>query len=489
MNASLPFTAASPAAARITEPAPVRGTLPLVVLYALAMAWVEAAVVFYLRTMLDRIVPHQPNPLPVGPGFAMAELVREASTLVMLAAVGWLAGRTWRSRAAYMLLAFGVWDIGYYVWLVPLTGWPRSLADWDLLFLIPLPWWGPVWAPTAIASLMVAFGAVVVRAEAAGRSAWPGRPAWVAAALGAGLALHVFMADALRVVAGGGDFDVLREMLPARFQWPHFIVALGLLAVPVAQVAWQAFSARNLPLPDELLARWSARLGRNQLNRPEPDWNAPATLRPEVIRPLVRSLEEFQLGDGGGPAGLIAFDAARFRDASPSQRAVVDGWFAEERGHARLLGEAVRRFGGRRITGHWSFTAFCLVRRALGVRFELQVLTLTELVSTAYYRLLRRHGEDPALRAMCALILRDEAGHVAFQRDRIAAGGRRGRAWRMQFWIFGHLAGATLWASHGRCLRPLGGSRAEFFREVRRELRRFMVAVDREVHSPRAAPH
>ena len=102
----------------------------------------------------------------------------------------------------------------------------------------------------------------------------------------------------------------------------------------------------------------------------------------------------------------------------------MDLWFAEEAEHARLLGCAVRRFGGRIITSHWSFTAFCLCRRTLGVRFELQVLTLTELVSTAYYRMLRSHSPDGSLAAMCELILRDEAGHVAFQRDRLADGGR-----------------------------------------------------------------
>lgn len=246
-------------------------------------------------------------------------------------------------------------------------------------------------------------------------------------------------------------------------------------------------------LPAPLLARHARHFTQNQRNRPEPDWVAPVTLPTEVIRPLVRSLAEFELGDGGGPAGLIAFDAARFRDASPAQRAMVDAWFAEERGHSRLLGEAVRRFGGRKIAGHWSFTAFCLVRRALGVRFELQVLTLTELVSTAYYRVLRRHADDAPLRAMCSLILRDEAGHLAFQRDRIAAGGRRGRAWRAQFWCLGHAAATVLWTSHARCLRALGGSGAEFFREVRRELRRFIVAVDRAARrertfEPREAP-
>src|SRR5688572_32723145 len=70
----------------------------VVVLYALAMAWVEAAVVFYIRFHIDRLVPYQPEPLPLAGGFALAEVVREAATMVMLATVGWLAGWTWRSR-------------------------------------------------------------------------------------------------------------------------------------------------------------------------------------------------------------------------------------------------------------------------------------------------------------------------------------------------------------------------------------------------------
>src|SRR4029453_14583678 len=99
----------------------------VVTLFALAMAWVEAAVVYYLRTLVDRIQPYQPNPLPIAGGLGMAELVREASTLVMLLTVGILAGKTWRSRLGYAALAFGIWDIFYYVFLKAMTGWPESL--------------------------------------------------------------------------------------------------------------------------------------------------------------------------------------------------------------------------------------------------------------------------------------------------------------------------------------------------------------------------
>jgi hypothetical protein len=236
-------------------------------------------------------------------------------------------------------------------------------------------------------------------------------------------------------------------------------------------------------------AKWITHLNRNRLDRPEPDWSAPKMIPPEMFGPLLKSIEQFRLGDGGGPASLIAFDAERFRSSSDSMRTIVDMWFAEEAEHARLLGCAVKRFGGRHITSHWSFTAFCFCRRVLGVRFELQVLTVTELVSTAYYRMLRKCSPDRPLAAMCELILRDEAGHVAFQRDRLADGGcprtgLRGWLWRIQFLLCGYAAGTMLWVNHAPCLKAIGGSRAEFYSEITRQMARFIRSLRRAAKSP-----
>jgi hypothetical protein len=234
-------------------------------------------------------------------------------------------------------------------------------------------------------------------------------------------------------------------------------------------------------------AKWIARFERNRERRAEPDWSLPVKIRPDVVAPLVRSLEQFQLGDGGGPASLIAYDAERFRNRTAEMPTIVDLWFAEEREHARLLGHAVDRFGGKRISSHWSFTAFCQCRRALGVAEELQILLLTEIVSTAYYGVMGRHCEDPAVRAMCRRILRDEAGHVSFHCDRLAADGRspcglKGAIWTAQFWCFGYAAATMLWVNHGQCLTRLGGSRAEYYREVRRELTRFVTSLSKREH-------
>ena len=205
----------------------------IVVAFAIAMAWVESASVFYIRALVDRIEPYQPNPLPVNDALGNVELWREAATLVMLATVGLLAGRTWRRRAGYAAIAFGVWDIFYYVFLRLITGWPKTLFDWDILFLLPLPWWGPVLAPVSIALVMVLWGTLATQSHVRPAGArWP----WALGAIGVLLALATFMADAWRALPHGRA--AILQVLPTTFNWPVFVVALVLIALPVVhQVA------------------------------------------------------------------------------------------------------------------------------------------------------------------------------------------------------------------------------------------------------------
>jgi len=237
----------------MTRRAGARARWWLVVAFAIGMAWVEAASVYYLRVIADRVEPYQPNPLPLLENFQQVELVREVATLVMLLTVGLLAGRTWRTRLGYSSIAFGVWDIFYYVCLRLMSDWPKSLFDWDVLFLLPLPWWGPVLAPVCIALLMIVGGTLV--------SQYPNRRAvtpltptlWRLNWLGVALALYVFMADSIRAVPRG--LEVTRTVLPTAFNWSVFVVALMLMAAPVAQTAW-AMRPRRL---DPQTGRFPAR--------------------------------------------------------------------------------------------------------------------------------------------------------------------------------------------------------------------------------------
>lgn len=238
--------------------------------------------------------------------------------------------------------------------------------------------------------------------------------------------------------------------------------------------------------------KWKEHFAQNQENRTEPDWkNLNRWMRPDLVKCLLPSLQQFELGDGGGPAQLIAFNAERFRACAPEIREVVDAWFAEEKEHARLLGCAVERFGGSHIDSHWSFSAFCGVRRLCGVRFELQVLLLTEIVSAAYYRVLKRHANDQPIKDMCTLINRDEAGHIAFHLDRLAAADRSilglsRKVWAAQFWMNGYAAATVLWISHGPCLIPLGATTEEYFQEVRAGISNFTAQLKRRAGSVRA---
>jgi hypothetical protein len=211
----------------------------LVVALAIAMAWVESASVYYLRVLVDRVDPYQPDPLPMRGVLGGVELVREAATLVMLLAVGTLAGRTWHARLGYTAIAFGVWDIGYYVFLKLMSGWPASLFDWDILFLLPLPWWGPVIAPVCIALLMIVWGTLATQRPDRNPAAHVELRLWASASAGIALALYVFMTDSLRAVYQGRD---VRTTLPTAFNWPLFTLALTVMTAPIVQIAWRTVS-------------------------------------------------------------------------------------------------------------------------------------------------------------------------------------------------------------------------------------------------------
>ena len=133
--------------------------------FAIAMAYLEAAVVVYLQRAL-KIDPHTLFPLKdqssLG-GLGAIEVGREFATLAMLAAIGWLAGRNSLERLAWTAVAFGIWDLFYYGWLWVFIGWPTSLGTNDLLFLIPVPWVAPVWAPTTISLALIFFGLILAR--------------------------------------------------------------------------------------------------------------------------------------------------------------------------------------------------------------------------------------------------------------------------------------------------------------------------------------
>src|SRR5262245_3253437 len=191
----------APAVAAVWPHFAVRAVAPkvsAVVIYAVAMAYVESAAVLYLRTIYGGVDPAGPrhtlfNPLP---DFVWIEIGREAATMVMLAVVGYLAAPTPIARLGACALAMGTWDAFYYVFLWLFAGWPSSALGDDGLFLLALPGWGPVLSPVLLAVLIGVGGAATMARDAGDGVPLPTRPDVVAIVLGSGLCLLAFMWDA-----------------------------------------------------------------------------------------------------------------------------------------------------------------------------------------------------------------------------------------------------------------------------------------------------
>lgn len=154
------------------------------VLLAVAFGVVEAAIVGELRWLLDPRGTLFPA-VVLPPELLRVEQAREMATILVLAAAAWLASSGATARLAAFLVAFGVWDLAYYAALRVWLGWPRDAREWDVLFLVPVPWFGPVWAPLVVASTMVGCGGIVLVRSMRGRP-FGVRPLHAAAAVAGG---------------------------------------------------------------------------------------------------------------------------------------------------------------------------------------------------------------------------------------------------------------------------------------------------------------
>lgn len=206
-------------------------------LFAIAFGYVEAAVVAYLRSIYTPLRAHfypgassELFPLlsldqlrTLGPEHLARlniELGRELATLLMLAGVAVAATRNAREWAAAVVMCFGIWDISFYVFLKLLLSWPASLLTWDILFLVPVPWVGPVLAPILVSLSMIGAGLTLLWREFRERPIQIGAARWAFIVLGGAIVVTAFIAD-FRNTATGGN--------PRAFHWWIFAVgeALG----------------------------------------------------------------------------------------------------------------------------------------------------------------------------------------------------------------------------------------------------------------------
>jgi hypothetical protein len=205
-------------------------TLFVIVIFSIAMAALESAVVVYLRAL------YYPDGFTVAlrmidQKILLIEIAREFATLFMLAGVGWLAGNNFKDRFAYFLLSFAVWDIFYYVWLKVFIDWPSSLLEWDILFLIPITWLGPVLAPVICSVTMILLSILIIRSS---RPLTPGL--WGLLVCGSMVILYTFLKDYGSIIIDNGfheDYAMIMQnkafvaiasaYIPQSYSWEFFV--------------------------------------------------------------------------------------------------------------------------------------------------------------------------------------------------------------------------------------------------------------------------
>lgn len=216
-------------------------------IFAIAMGALEAIVVVYLRQI------YYPEGFDFPLTFLSSQMVaiewiREVATIVMLVCIGIIAGRNWLQRLACFLYCFAIWDIFYYIWLKLLIDWPVSLLTWDILFLIPVPWIGPVLAPVISSLTMILMAGIIINAQHR-NAAFRIKPhEWNLIFLGALIILGTFIWDYAQLIIRDGFLSrfwtladdqqfqqIIAAFHPSHYSWVGFIIGelciLGALAL------------------------------------------------------------------------------------------------------------------------------------------------------------------------------------------------------------------------------------------------------------------
>ncbi len=217
-----------------------RSILPWITAFTVAMGFLEAAVVVYLRAVAYPDGFAFPL-VPLDTELVVTELLREAATLVMLLAPGALITRDRLQRFAWFCWAFAVWDLCYYVFLKLLLDWPESLFTWDVLFLLPTVWVGPVLAPCMVSLGLLLLAVAILHGRERHAHFGPSMWQWALLVISGAAMLYAFMVDPLRYLlanapsrsVGASAMSALDAYVPQAFPWGLFLAACVLATVPL----------------------------------------------------------------------------------------------------------------------------------------------------------------------------------------------------------------------------------------------------------------
>jgi hypothetical protein len=187
--------------------------IALVSVFAIAMAFLEAVFVIYLRKLYYQQGFGFPVIFPLDPFVYTLELFREFATIVMLVCIGLLVGKKVYEKLAYYLYSFAIWDIFYYIFLKITINWPSSLLTWDTLFLIPIQWVGPVLAPLIASFSMIALAMLIIYFSEKKKKVFFDIKEKRLFIIGSIIILYTFLYDYSHLIISGGFLSNIANLL------------------------------------------------------------------------------------------------------------------------------------------------------------------------------------------------------------------------------------------------------------------------------------
>jgi hypothetical protein len=215
------------------------------ILFSIAMGYLETAVVVYIRKI---VYPEgfQFPLTPINAGLAVTEFWREVATIIMLLGIGIITGKNKAQKFSYFIFCFGIWDIFYYVFLKVLLNWPESFFTWDILFLIPVPWVGPVLAPCIVSATMIYFAYIVAKRSENDLRTFINKKEWWLMIIGSLVLIFSFTTDYFSYVleqhtasefwtvgSKKSLFNEIASYIPRYYNWWIFAIGEGLIVAAI----------------------------------------------------------------------------------------------------------------------------------------------------------------------------------------------------------------------------------------------------------------
>ncbi len=190
--------------------------------------------------------------------------------------------------------------------------------------------------------------------------------------------------------------------------------------------------------------------------------------------PLIKSLQKFQIGETGDGKHLRKFAS---RTANQDYMQCVDLFVKEEQTHGQVLAEVLRSLNATVLNWHWTDIAFIALRRLCGLKTELFIILIAEIIGKCFYKCVSDNINDEKLSNVFAVIVCDEIAHLRFHCE-FLADHMDSFPWHLKYaihYVWGMMFSTACFvfiADHKKALAALNVSSTDFIASCSKEFQR-----------------